>query len=99
MRVRPRNALTRGKGMPYHVGMANHRFHNPAVTAAIDAAGGVAEVARRFGVTYQSVREWHLGMRRLPGPRCHALAAMAGVKAETLRPDLIGYWQQVREAA
>ena len=78
--------------------MAQHKFYFKAVADAIDAAGGVAAVAAAFGFSYQTVREWHIGLRRLPGSRCHALAKLAGVPPETLRPDLVEYWRVVRES-
>ena len=80
--------------------MTKHRYLDPVVVAAIDRAGGVAAVAREFGIEYQSVREWYIGMRRVPGPRCHRLAQIAGdVTAEQLRPDLAEYWATIRAAA
>lgn len=79
--------------------MSTRRFFNQAVTDAIDRAGGRVRVADQMGISYQSVHEWYSGERRIPGRRCHALARMAGVDAESLRPDLADYWREIREAA
>ena len=80
-------------------GMDKHKWFRQEVAEAIEKAGGVAAVSKAFGVTHQSVRAWHVGERRIPGARAVQLAKLAGVSAETLRPDLAAYWQAIREAA
>jgi DNA-binding transcriptional regulator YdaS (Cro superfamily) len=79
--------------------MARHRFFSEAVAGAIAQAGGVTAVSRALGVGYQSVYEWSVGLRRIPGARAIQLARLIGVQPETLRPDLADYWQSIREAA
>jgi len=54
------------------------------VKLAIDAAGGVAALARGLGISQPSVSAW----RRVPADRVVAVEDLTGVKRELLRPDL-----------
>jgi TorA maturation chaperone TorD len=54
------------------------------VRLAIDAAGGVAALARGLGISQPSVSAW----RRVPADRVVAVEALTGVKRQQLRPDL-----------
>ena len=51
---------------------------------AIDAAGGVAELARKIGIAQPSVSNW----TRVPAQRVIAVEAATGVPRKQLRPDL-----------
>jgi TorA maturation chaperone TorD/DNA-binding transcriptional regulator YdaS (Cro superfamily) len=51
---------------------------------AIDAAGGVAELARRIGIAQPSVSNWN----RVPAQRIIAVESATGVSRTVLRPDL-----------
>jgi TorA maturation chaperone TorD len=51
---------------------------------AIDAAGGVAQLARKIGLAKPSVSNWN----RVPARRVVAVEAVTGVSREQLRPDL-----------
>lgn len=51
---------------------------------AIDAAGGVAELARRIGIAQPSVSNWN----RVPAQRVVAVESATGVSRKVLRPDL-----------
>jgi TorA maturation chaperone TorD len=51
---------------------------------AIDAAGGVAQLARKIGVAQPSVSNWN----RVPAQRVIAVEAATGVSRKQLRPDL-----------
>ena len=51
---------------------------------AIDAAGGVAQLARRIGIAQPSVSNWN----RVPAQRVLAVEAATGVSRRVLRPDL-----------
>jgi TorA maturation chaperone TorD len=51
---------------------------------AIDAAGGVAQLARKIGIAQPSVSNWS----RVPAERVIAVEAATGVSREELRPDL-----------
>lgn len=51
---------------------------------AIDAAGGVAELARKIGIAQPSVSNWN----RVPAQRVIAVEAVTGVPRKLLRPDL-----------
>jgi TorA maturation chaperone TorD/DNA-binding transcriptional regulator YdaS (Cro superfamily) len=51
---------------------------------AIDAAGGVARLARKIGVAQPSVSNW----KRVPSGRVIAVEAATGVPRQQLRPDL-----------
>ncbi len=51
---------------------------------AIDAAGGVTELARRIGIAQPSVSNWD----QVPAERVIAVEAATGVARMRLRPDL-----------
>jgi TorA maturation chaperone TorD len=51
---------------------------------AIDAAGGVAHLARKIGIAQPSVSNWN----RVPAERVIAVEAATGVSRKVLRPDL-----------
>ena len=51
---------------------------------AIDAAGGVSELARRLGISQPSVSNWD----RIPAERVLSVEAATGVARAVLRPDL-----------
>lgn len=51
---------------------------------AIDAAGGVAQLARKIGIAQPSVSNWS----RVPAERVAAVEAATGVPRTELRPDL-----------
>jgi TorA maturation chaperone TorD len=51
---------------------------------AIDAAGGVAQLARKIGISQPSVSNWS----RVPAQRVIAVEAVSGVSRSDLRPDL-----------
>jgi len=51
---------------------------------AIDAAGGVAQLARKVGIAQPSVSNW----RRVPAERVIAIEFATGVPRDVLRPDL-----------
>ncbi len=51
---------------------------------AIDAAGGVASLARLIGISQPSVSNW----RRAPAERVLAIEEVTGISRATLRPDL-----------
>jgi TorA maturation chaperone TorD/DNA-binding transcriptional regulator YdaS (Cro superfamily) len=53
---------------------------------AIDAAGGVAQLARKIGIAQPSVSNWN----RVPAQRVIAVEGATGVPREVLRPDLYG---------
>jgi TorA maturation chaperone TorD len=51
---------------------------------AIDAAGGIAQLARKIGIAQPSVSNWS----RVPAERVIAIEAATGVSRKQLRPDL-----------
>ncbi|MCP3466589.1 molecular chaperone TorD family protein [Bradyrhizobium sp. CCGUVB23] len=51
---------------------------------AIDAAGGVAQLARKIGISQPSVSNWN----KVPAQRVMAVEAATGVSRNELRPDL-----------
>ena len=53
---------------------------------AINAAGGISELARRLGISQPSVSNWN----RVPADRVQAVEAATGVARAVLRPDLFG---------
>lgn len=54
------------------------------LTRAIDAAGGVAQLARKIGIAQPSVSNWS----RVPAERVIAVEVATGVPRADLRPDL-----------
>jgi TorA maturation chaperone TorD len=60
---------------------------------AIDAAGGIAELARKIGISQPSVSNW----TKVPAQRVIAVEAATGVPRNDLRPDL--YSEQAISAA
>jgi TorA maturation chaperone TorD len=57
-----------------------------SLSRAIDAAGGVAQLARKIGIARPSVSNWS----RVPAERVIAVEAVTGVPRKELRPDLYG---------
>jgi TorA maturation chaperone TorD len=57
---------------------------NPGLDEAIRAAGGIAELARRIGISQPSVSNWS----RVPAQRVLSVEAATGVARAILRPDL-----------
>ncbi|MDA9503076.1 molecular chaperone TorD family protein [Bradyrhizobium sp. CCBAU 11357] len=53
---------------------------------AIDAAGGIAQLARKIGISQPSVSNW----TRVPAQRVVAVEMATGVSRNDLRPDLYG---------
>ena len=51
---------------------------------AIDAAGGIAQLARKIGIAQPSVSNWS----KVPAERVIAVEAATGVSRKQLRPDL-----------
>ena len=61
-------------------------MRDPGLTEAINAAGGVTELARRIGISQPSVTNWD----RVPADRVVAVEQATGVVRMRLRPDLYG---------
>lgn len=59
-------------------------MNDPGLEAAIRAAGGITELARRIGIAQPSVSNWS----RVPAARVLAVEAATGVARALLRPDL-----------
>jgi TorA maturation chaperone TorD len=62
---------------------------------AIDAAGGVAQLARKIGIAQPSVSNWN----RVPAQRVIAVEAATGVSRKQLRPDLYAEFAVEDDAA
>ena len=54
------------------------------LSEAIDAAGGVSELARRLGIAQPSVSNW----AKIPAERVLSVESATGVRRDLLRPDL-----------
>src|ERR1700742_661481 len=67
-------------------------MRDPGLSEAIQAAGGVTELARRVGVSQPSVSNWD----KVPAERVLVVEAATGVDRKVLRPDL--YQQRGAEA-
>jgi TorA maturation chaperone TorD len=61
-------------------------MRDPGLRGAIEAAGGVSELARRVGVSQPSVSNWD----KIPAERVLAVEAATGISRVRLRPDLYG---------
>lgn len=59
-------------------------MRDAGLNRAIDAAGGITELARKVDVAQPSVSNWN----RVPAARVIAVEAATGVSRELLRPDL-----------
>src|SRR6476619_2967586 len=59
-------------------------MRDPGLSAAIQAVGGVSELARRVGISQPSVSNWD----KVPAERVLAVEAATGVPRMRLRPDL-----------
>jgi TorA maturation chaperone TorD len=59
-------------------------MRDPGLCHAIDAAGGIAKLARKIGIAQPSVSNWD----RVPAQRVIAVEAVTGVSRQQLRPDL-----------
>jgi TorA maturation chaperone TorD len=61
-------------------------MRDASLDRAIDAAGGVVQLARKIRIAQPSVSNW----KRVPAERVIAVEAASGVSREALRPDLYG---------
>lgn len=61
-------------------------MRDAGLEGAIDAAGGVAQLARKIGIAQPSVSKWN----RVPAQRVVAVEGATGVSRKVLRPDLYG---------
>jgi TorA maturation chaperone TorD len=61
-------------------------MNDQGLKEAIDAAGGISELARRIGISQPSVSNWS----RVPAERVLSVEAATGVARAILRPDLYG---------
>src|SRR4030095_8949836 len=59
-------------------------MRDPGLSQAIQAVGGVSELARRIGISQPSVSNWD----KVPAERVLAVEAATGVARVRLRPDL-----------
>lgn len=61
-------------------------MRDPGLNQAIEAVGGVSELARRLGIAQPSVSNW----TRVPPERVISVESLSGVNRVVLRPDLYG---------
>src|SRR3954470_14274640 len=64
--------------------MSGTPMRDTGLSEAIHAAGGVAELARRVGISQPSVSNWD----KIPAERVLSVEAATGVSRKVLRPDL-----------
>lgn len=55
-----------------------------AVDRAIEAAGNTSQLAKRVGVTYQSIQQW----KRVPAEQVAKVSEVTGIPRAELRPDI-----------
>jgi TorA maturation chaperone TorD len=65
-------------------GPARVEMRDDGLQQAIDAAGGIASLARKLGIAQPSVSNWS----RVPAERVVTVEALTGVSRSVLRPDL-----------
>lgn len=56
------------------------------IARAIEAVGGMGDLAKKCGVTYQAVQKWRDG--RVPAERVLQIESVTGVSRHELRPDI-----------
>src|SRR5664279_6127434 len=61
-------------------------MRDPGLNEAIEAAGGVSELARKLGISQPSVSNW----TRVPPERVISVESLTGINRVVLRPDLYG---------
>jgi TorA maturation chaperone TorD len=61
-------------------------MRDPGLNKAIEAAGGVSELARKLGISQPSVSNWN----RVPLERVASVESLTGINRVELRPDLYG---------
>jgi TorA maturation chaperone TorD len=61
-------------------------MRDTGLNQAIEAVGGVSELARKLGIAQPSVSNWI----RVPAERVTSVEAVSGIDRATLRPDLYG---------
>jgi TorA maturation chaperone TorD len=61
-------------------------MRDPGLQQAINAAGGVSELARKIGIAQPSISNWS----RIPAERVASVEQVTGVDRALLRPDLFG---------
>ena len=61
-------------------------MRDPGLQQAINAAGGVSELARKIGIAQPSVSNWS----RIPAERVVTIEQVTGLDRALLRPDLFG---------
>jgi DNA-binding transcriptional regulator YdaS (Cro superfamily) len=59
-------------------------MRDPGLSEAIQAAGGVTELARRMGISQPSVSNWE----KVPAERVLLVEETTGISRQVLRPDL-----------
>lgn len=66
--------------------MSTHPVTCTGLAAAVDAAGTMADLARRLGISRAAVAQW----RKVPAERLVEVERVTGVSRAILRPDLFG---------
>lgn len=61
---------------------------------AIAAAGNASELARRLGISVQSIQQW----KRIPAERIVEIERVTGIPREELRPELYERPQRKRRS-
>ena len=69
-------------------------MRDPGLQQAIDAVGGISELARKIGIAQPSVSNWS----RVPAERVSAVAEITGIDRAELRPDLFASSAKTKNA-
>ena len=76
----------------YKIEMSKNQTHKPdepigyTVEGVLGLAGGRGAVARKCGVSVQTVAKWD---RRIPASHARTVAIMAGLPLAVVRPDMV----------
>lgn len=76
----------RHQSMVYNSTMKDRKERSGGLEDAVQAAGTLAELARKLGITAQAVGKWN----EVPPERCLEVEAATGVSRHILRPDVYG---------
>jgi DNA-binding transcriptional regulator YdaS (Cro superfamily) len=71
------------------------RKMNDGLTAAVEAAGGIAQLAALLHIRHQAISQWKA--RRVPAERVLEIEQATGVPRHELRPDLYRGYVRIKQ--
>lgn len=85
------DAPRKKRGRPFR-DRSNDPDLKPVTLRAITLAGGMHEVGRARGISYQAVFRWLHVLGRIPVAHVAAMTRLSGIPMKDLRPDV--EWQE-----